>query len=72
MKISLKRLGNFSQSYSYTDKNGVEYEVINFSKEFPDSPNEWAVIQWLPFYERIAEFDTVRECREFLAELTTN
>lgn len=72
MKISLKRLNNCSGSYTYTDKNGVQYEIVNFSKEFGrDAINEWQIQLW-ETGECIEAVDTLREAREFLAELATN
>jgi len=58
-------MNNASGSYEYT-LAGVRYEIINFSKDDADMPNEWRLVEW-ETDETVAVFDTLREVREFLA-----
>ena len=68
MKISLKRLNQ--GSYLYTHTNGVQYEIVNFSKQY-GTASEWQIQLW-ETGECLDFTSTLREARELLAELPTN
>jgi hypothetical protein len=68
MKISLKRLNQ--GSYLYTHTNGVQYEIVNSSKQY-GTANEWRIQLW-ETGELLDWANTLREARELVVQIATN